>query len=277
MFDLPGSSHHIETLLSIMARLRDPIRGCPWNLKQDFATIAPYVIEEAYEVVDAIDRSDLTALKDELGDLLLQIVFHAHMAAEQGAFEFSDVIAAITNKMVRRHPHVFGEVTVDDAQAVSTNWEAIKRQEREAVGERDDSALAGISRGLPEWLRTLKLQERTTRAGFKGSGPIPAIVKVQETLEHIHQTFLLDTMKDSDEQIEETFGNLLFLCISLAHHAKVDPGNALRRTNLKFEGHFRAMETAASAAGTTLEHMPLSEQEILWKAVKRQEVDPSAP
>ncbi|HHW4681500.1 MAG TPA: nucleoside triphosphate pyrophosphohydrolase, partial [Xylella taiwanensis] len=199
MSDLPSSSHHIETLLSIMAHLRDPIRGCPWNLEQSFSTMAPYTIEEAYEVVDAIDRNDLTALKDELGDLLLQIVFHAHMAAEQGAFEFSDVIAAITNKMVRRHPHVFGEVTADDAQTVSTHWEAIKRQEREAVGERDNSALAGISSGLPEWLRTLKLQERTTRAAFKESGPNPAIVKVQKTLEHIRQTFLLDRGTDSHE------------------------------------------------------------------------------
>ncbi|AAF82999.1 nucleoside triphosphate pyrophosphohydrolase [Xylella fastidiosa] len=277
MSDLPDTSPHIETLQSIMARLRDPIRGCPWNLEQDFATIAPYTIEEAYEVVDAIDRNDLNALKDELGDLLLQIIFHSHMAAEQGAFEFTDVITAITDKMVRRHPHVFGDITVDGAKTVSTHWEAIKRQEREAVNEQDHSALAGISSGLPEWLRALKLQERATRAGFKQAAPIPAIVEMQKTLEQIRQTFLMDTVTHNQAQIEETFGNLLFICIHLAHHAKVDPGNALRHTNLQFEKQFRAMETAAQAAGATLAQMSLSEQQALWNAVNRQETDPSAP
>ncbi len=258
-----------------MAHLRDPIRGCPWSLEQTFSTMAPYTIEEAYEVVDAIDRNDLNALKDELGDLLLQVVFHAHMAAEQDAFDFDDVITTVTSKMVRRHPHIFGEVTVDDAETVSTHWETIKHQEREAIGEQDNSALAGISRGLPEWLRTLKLQERTSRAGFNGPSPTSTIIKMQETLEHIHQAFLSDAIRDNHVQHEETFGHLLFLCVTLAQHAKVNPGNALRRTNLKFEKHFRIMETAARAAGTTLEHMSPSEQETLWNAVKSQENDPS--
>lgn len=199
------------------------------------------------------------------------------MAAEQGAFEFTDVITAITDKMVRRHPHVFGDITVDGAKTVSTHWEAIKRQEREAVNEQDHSALAGISSGLPEWLRALKLQERATRAGFKQAAPIPAIVEMQKTLEQIRQTFLMDTVTHNQAQIEETFGNLLFICIHLAHHAKVDPGNALRHTNLQFEKQFRAMETAAQAAGATLAQMSLSEQQALWNAVNRQETDPSAP
>jgi ATP diphosphatase len=156
----------IQRLLQIMARLRTPGSGCPWDLEQDFASIAPYTIEEAYEVADAIDRGDLPALKDELGDLLLQVVFHARMAEEQGAFDFADVVGAISDKMVRRHPHVFGDARVEDAQAQTANWEQIKRAEREAAGESDGSALAGISRGLPEWQRAAKLQARAARVGF---------------------------------------------------------------------------------------------------------------
>ena len=168
----------IEPLLAIMARLRDPEGGCPWDLEQDFATIAPYTIEEAYEVADAIDRGDLGDLKDELGDLLLQVVFHARMAEEAGAFAFADVVAAICDKMVRRHPHVFAAQAADaadDSAAVLRNWDAIKRAEREEKGEVDPSALAGISRGLPEWLRAVKLQHKAARVGFDWPGPVPVI------------------------------------------------------------------------------------------------------
>jgi ATP diphosphatase len=150
----------IRELLEIMARLRDPQGGCPWDLEQDFASIAPYTIEEAYEVADAIQRGDLGDLRDELGDLLLQVVFHARMAEEQGAFAFSDVVAAIRDKMLRRHPHVFGDEVVADAEAQTVAWEELKRQERQARGGGDDSVLAGISRGLPEWQRAVKLQKR---------------------------------------------------------------------------------------------------------------------
>ncbi|MGH8086898.1 MAG: nucleoside triphosphate pyrophosphohydrolase, partial [Stenotrophomonas sp.] len=160
----------LDRLLGIMARLRDPQDGCPWDLQQDFASIAPYTIEEAYEVADAIDRGDLDDLCDELGDLLLQVVFHAQMASEQGAFGFADVARAISDKLQRRHPHVFAQVTVDGAEDVNLNWEAIKRAERAAKGETDASALAGISRGLPEWQRAVKLQSRAARVGFDWPG-----------------------------------------------------------------------------------------------------------
>ena len=162
--DMPASPDGgIARLLAIMARLRDPDGGCPWDLEQDFRTIAPYTIEEAYEVADAIDRGDLPALKDELGDLLLQVVFHARMAQEKGAFAFGDVVTAICDKMIRRHPHVFGDASFADAEAQTVNWEAIKAAERKAAGEEDTSALAGVSRGLPEWQRAVKLQSRAAR------------------------------------------------------------------------------------------------------------------
>src|SRR5688572_2098732 len=160
MTDLPHDHRDIHALLAIMARLRDPQRGCPWDVEQTFATIAPYTIEEAYEVADAIDRDDLHALKDELGDLLLQVVFHARMAQEQGSFEFGDVVAAISDKMIRRHPHVFADANVEDAAAQTVAWEEQKRRERESAGHQDSSALAGIARGLPEWQRAVKLQKR---------------------------------------------------------------------------------------------------------------------
>ncbi|MET1024340.1 MAG: nucleoside triphosphate pyrophosphohydrolase, partial [Pseudoxanthomonas sp.] len=171
----PGTD--IERLLSIMAQLRDPDGGCPWDLEQDFATIAPYTIEEAYEVADAIDRGDLDDLKDELGDLLLQVVFHAQMASEQDAFAFDDVVRAISDKLVRRHPHVFAQTHADDAAAVVKNWDAIKRQERADKGHADTSALAGLARGMPEWQRAAKLQSRAAKTGFDWPGPAPVIAK----------------------------------------------------------------------------------------------------
>ena len=179
----------IRRLLDIMARLRDPQAGCPWDVEQTFATIAPYTIEEAYEVADAIDRNDLGDLRDELGDLLLQVVFHARMAQEQGAFDFDDVVAAISDKMVRRHPHVFGDEAVADAGAQTVAWEEHKRREREAAGAEDTSALAGISRGLPEWQRAVKLQKRAARVGFDWPGPAPVIAKLHEEIDEVRSEF----------------------------------------------------------------------------------------
>ncbi|MEP6633515.1 MAG: nucleoside triphosphate pyrophosphohydrolase, partial [Luteimonas sp.] len=172
--DISGKAS-IERLLEIMVRLRDRERGCPWDVEQTFATIAPYTIEEAYEVVDAIDRNDMPALKDELGDLLLQVVFHARMAEEQGAFAFDDVVAAIADKMTRRHPHVFAGATVADAAAQTVAWDEQKRRERVASGDADDSALSGIARGMPEWQRATKLQSRAAKIGFDWPGPAPVI------------------------------------------------------------------------------------------------------
>src|SRR3982751_5708692 len=174
------SSRDIARLLEIMAALRTPRTGCPWDLEQTFQTIAPYTLEEAYEVADAIARGDLGDLRDELGDLLLQVVFHARMAEEQGAFDFGDVVAAICDKMVRRHPHVFADEQVGDAKAQTVAWEEHKRRERDAAGHVDTSALAGIARGLPEWQRAVKLQHRAARVGFDWPAPAPVIAKLHE-------------------------------------------------------------------------------------------------
>lgn len=262
----------IQRLLQIMARLRTPGSGCPWDLEQDFASIAPYTIEEAYEVADAIDRGDLPALKDELGDLLLQVVFHARMAEEQGAFDFADVVGAISDKMVRRHPHVFGDARVEDAQAQTANWEQIKRAEREAAGESDGSALAGISRGLPEWQRAAKLQARAARVGFDWPGPAPVIDKLHEEIDEVRAEFaaVAATPADADAQalLEEEIGDLLFVAANLARHARVDVGTALRRANHKFERRFRAMEALAASEGLSLSTLSLAEQERYWDRVK---------
>lgn len=263
----------IAGLLAIMAQLRDPQSGCPWDLEQDFSTIAPYTIEEAYEVADAIDRNDLPALKDELGDLLLQVVFHAQMAQEQGVFAFPDVVAAICDKMVRRHPHVFGDDAVEDAQAQTLNWEAIKQAERHAAGEQDTSALAGISRGLPEWQRAAKLQSRAAKVGFDWPGPEPVIAKLHEEIEEVRAEFAHGDLAGNHERLEDEIGDLLFVAANLARHAKVDAGAAMRRANLKFERRFRAMEALASERGTTLSALSLEQQEVLWQCAKQQEQD----
>ncbi|MFN3310515.1 MAG: nucleoside triphosphate pyrophosphohydrolase [Thermomonas sp.] len=264
----------IQALLTIMARLRDPDGGCPWDLAQDFASIAPYTIEEAYEVVDAIDRGDLDDLKDELGDLLLQVVFHARMAEEAGAFAFADVVAAICDKLVRRHPHVFGDRSAEDSGEVLRHWDAIKRAERAARGEADASALAGISRGLPEWLRAVKLQHRAAKVGFDWPGPAPVIAKLHEEIEEVRAEFDAVAADPADaaaqDRLEEELGDVLFVCANLARHAKVDVGAALRRANAKFERRFRAMEALAAADGG-LAGKPLEEQDRYWALAKAAE------
>jgi ATP diphosphatase len=261
----------LDRLLGIMARLRDPLQGCPWDLQQDFASIAPYTIEEAYEVADAIDRGDLDDLCDELGDLLLQVVFHAQMASEQGAFGFADVARAISDKLQRRHPHVFAQVKVDGAEDVNLNWEAIKRAERAAKGETDGSALAGISRGLPEWQRAVKLQSRAARVGFDWPGPAPVLDKVREELDEVAAEFARGPVQDNQARLEEELGDLLFVCANLARHAKVDVGAALRQANHKFERRFRAMEAHAATDGRSLDELDLDAQEQLWQRVKQDE------
>jgi ATP diphosphatase len=265
----------IAGLLAIMAKLRDRDGGCPWDLEQDFASIAPYTIEEAYEVADAIDRNDLGALKDELGDLLLQVVFHARMAQEQGAFAFDDVVAAISDKMVRRHPHVFGEASVEDAQAQTVVWEELKRREREAAGETDSSALAGISRGLPEWQRAVKLQKRAAAVGFDWPAVDPVIAKLHEEIDEVRVEFEAVAAAPDDAaaqaRLEEEIGDVLFVCANLARHGKVDVGAALRRANLKFERRFRAMEMLAAQDGLSLAELPLEGQDAYWEQSKRDE------
>ena len=268
-------SEQLHRLLAIMARLRDPESGCPWDLAQDFASIAPYTIEEAYEVADAIDRGDMAALRDELGDLLLQVVFHARMAQEAGHFGFDDVARAISEKMERRHPHVFGDARRDDAEAVRASWDEIKQAEREAAGDDDRSALAGISRGLPEWMRAVKLQERAARVGFDWPDPAPVMEKLAEELDEVRAEFVAVADAPDDvaarDRLEGEIGDLLFVAANLARHAGVDAGRALRRANHKFERRFRRMEALAQADGTQLRHEPLEAQEDYWARAKAAE------
>ena len=260
----------IDDLLRIMAALRDPGHGCPWDVKQDFATIAPYTIEEAYEVADAIDRRDYADLRDELGDLLLQVVFHSRLAEEAGHFRFDDVVQAICAKMIRRHPHVFPDENgkmekVENAAAQTRAWEEHKRRERTHAGAADTSLLAGISRGLPEWQRALKLQKRASTIGFDWNDPRPVLDKLAEEIAEVRHE--LDTGADP-ERIADEIGDVLFVCVNLARLAKVDYSTALRAANAKFERRFRRMEELAAADGTTLEGKPLADQDAYWDRAK---------
>lgn len=258
----------IDELLQIMSALRDPQRGCPWDLQQNFATIAPYTIEEAYEVADAIDRGDPAGLCDELGDLLFQVVFHAQMASEAGQFGFADVVAAICTKMRRRHPHVFGDAAVADAQAQSAAWEQHKRAERSERGDADRSALAGISRGMPEWQRALKLQKRAATVGFDWPDVAPVFDKLHEEIDEVRAEFAAGAVP---ERLTDEIGDLLFVCVNLARHAKVDVSAALRQANAKFERRFRGMEALAAQHGTTLSSLDLEQQDAYWDRVKQTE------
>ncbi len=258
--------YSLDDLLAIMTRLRDPERGCPWDVQQDFASIAPYTIEEAYEVADAIDRGDFDDLRDELGDLLLQVVFHARMAEEAGRFEFADVVHAISSKMRRRHPHVFGEVRYADVAEQVRAWEEIKTAERAEKGEAPDaSVLAGISAGLPEWKRALKLQQRAAAVGFTWPGPGPVLDKLIEEVDEVRAEF----DKGSDPaRLEDEIGDVLFVVVNLARHADVDFSRALRHANAKFERRFRKMEELAATEGGSFVERDLAGQEALWQRVK---------
>ena len=240
----------IDRLLTIMAQLRTPETGCPWDIEQTFATIAPYTIEEAYEVADAIERDDLHALKDELGDLLFQVVFHARMAEEAGHFDFEGVAEAISEKMLRRHPHVFGDAEKPD-------WEGIKAEERAAT--EDGSALAGVALGLPALLRAEKLQKRAARTGFDWPDPSGAKAKIIEEMAEV------DAATNADE-LEDELGDLLFAVVNWARKQGVDPEAALRRANAKFEQRFRSME---DMAGDQFPKLDLDQMEDLWRQAKR--------
>ena len=254
----------IHRLIEIMVRLRDPESGCPWDIEQDFRSIASYTIEEAHEVADAIERGDLDDLKDELGDLLFQVVFHARMAEEQGRFAFDDVAEAIAEKLVRRHPHVFGDQAIESAADQTRNWERIKAAERAARGDTDDSAMAGVSRGLPALRRSVKLQKRAARVGFDWPDIRPIMAKLREEAAELEQGM---AAADRDN-IEEEIGDLLFVVTNLARKLDVDPGAALRRSNHKFEQRFRAMEALAAERGLNLAELSLDEQERLYREVK---------
>ena len=265
----PGGG--IARLLTIMARLRDPETGCPWDVKQSFRTIAPYTIEEAYEVADAIEQGDMAALQDELGDLLLQVVFHARMAEEGGLFDFDDVAAAISDKMTSRHPHVFGDQRAATADDVKVTWEAQKEAERAAKAGASGgplSALDGVTAALPALLRAEKLQQRAARVRFDWPGVLPVFEKLEEEVGEIKE--VIDQGGDPD-RLEDEVGDLLFVAVNLARHLKVDPEAALRRTNAKFERRFRAMEARLAEAGEKTEEQSLDALEDLWQAAKRAE------
>ncbi len=251
----------IERLLDIMAKLRDPNGGCPWDLEQDYASIAPYTIEEAYEVADAIERNDMDMLKDELGDLLLQVVFHAQMADEDKEFNFEDVAQNISDKMVRRHPHVFGDVDADTADKVLKNWEDIKAEERDGKADEPKGVLDDVALSLPALMRAEKLQKRAARVGFEWDDISGVYDKVEEEIKELREA-------KNPEHIAEEIGDLLFVVCNLARWHKVDPEDALRGTNGKFEKRFRYIEEQLAKRGKTPEDSNLEEMDALWDEAK---------
>ncbi len=247
-----------DSLVAIMARLRDPLDGCPWDVAQNFATIAPYTLEEAYEVADAIARDDMIALPDELGDLLLQVVFHARMAEEQKAFDIKDVIGQICDKMERRHPHIFGDTLAEDADAVVANWEAIKAEERAAKADARPGALADVALALPSLLRAYKLQKRAAGVGFDWPDADGPKAKIFEELDEV-------ATATTDQHRAEEIGDLLFSVVNYARHLGVEPEQALRAANTKFERRFRAMERMSD---DDIKGQSLHALENLWQKAK---------
>lgn len=260
-------SDPLDRLLAIMARLRDPQRGCPWDSKQNFSSIAPYTVEEAYEVAEAIAEADWDALADELGDLLFQVVFHARMAEEHGYFAFSDVVRRICDKMERRHPHVFA----DTDYGADGGWESLKaaeRAEKSADLGRDASLLDGIALALPALARAEKLQKRAARGGFDWTDPAPVVAKVEEELAELKQEMAADA---DPSRLAEEVGDLLFSCVNLARHLKVDAETALRDGNRKFDRRFRRVEAELRARGRAPAESDLAEMEALWVRAKLDE------
>ncbi len=263
-------SRDIERLLKIMAALRTPQTGCPWDLAQNFSTIAPYTLEEAYEVADAIARGDLADLKDELGDLLLQVVFHARMAQEQGVFDFGDVVQAITDKLIRRHPHVFAGETSRTPRAVEGLWERIKAEEKAAnQTTAQTGALAGVPVALPALSRALKLQDKASKVGFDWNDPRAVLRKIREEADEIEAELDRDEMNKSATGGE--VGDLLFAVVNLARHLEADPEAVLRQTNLKFERRFGVIERTLAARGKAPQQASLAEMDALWNAAKEAE------
>jgi len=263
-------SKDISRLLEIMAALRTPGSGCPWDLEQNFRTVAPYTLEEAYEVADAIERDDLDGLREELGDLLLQVVFHARMAQEQGAFEFGDVVEAITEKLIRRHPHVFADADGKTAQAVKGLWERIKAEENAAKTAKGDvapkGALAGVPVAFPALTRALKLQDKAGKVGFDWNDPRAVLAKIREEADEIEEA--LDA---GGEDAAAEAGDLLFAVVNLARHLKADPEALLRATNSKFERRFGSIEAALAKRGKTPSDATLEEMDALWNEAKAAE------
>ncbi len=271
-------SRDISRLLEIMAALRTPGSGCPWDLEQNFASIAPYTLEEAYEVADAILRHDLVDLREELGDLLLQVVFHARMAQEQGAFDFGDVVAGITGKLIRRHPHVFGEAGKLTAGAVAGLWDRIKAQEKAERAAEEGAAgpagaLAGVPATLPALSRALKLQAKASKVGFDWNDPLAVLKKIREEADEIEAEIVAGKAGDAGYEV----GDLLFAVVNLARHVGADPEAVLRVTNRKFEQRFAAIEQALAQRGKSPAQASLAEMDALWDEAKTAERAKSKP
>ena len=282
---LDKGDNRIADLLAIMTRLRTDPGGCPWDIAQTFATVAPYTIEEAYEVADAIARNDLAGLKDELGDLLFQVVFHARMAEEAGHFQFKDVVGAICDKMIRRHPHVFGEASIPSADAQIVAWENLKAQERAAARAKAEaegitaappSVLDGLPDSLPALKQAEKFQRRAARVGFDWTEAKDVLGKIREELDEVAHEFeaagaMATSGAAANPKLTDEIGDLLFACVNLARKANIDPGMALRGTNQKFSRRFRRVEVLLSAAGKTPAESTLDEMENLWVQAKHEE------
>ncbi len=262
-------SRDISRLVEIMKALRDPVTGCPWDIEQTFSTIAPYTIEEAHEVADAIADGDMDELRDELGDLLLQVVYHARMAEEAGSFAFPDVVEAITAKMIRRHPHVFGDAEARAAGVAKEHWERIKAEEKRAKGRDEEvGVLSGVPGGVPALMRAVKLQAKAASIGFEWPNALDMLAKIREELDEVEREVRAGAAR---EAVEEEIGDLLFAVANLARKHNIDPDQALRRTNTKFFNRFRYIEEALRLTGRRPDEASLSEMLALWQAAKSAE------
>ncbi len=259
-------SGEIEKLLEIMRALRDPEQGCPWDREQDYRTIVPHTLEEAYEVADAIERDDLEELRGELGDLLFQIVFYAQIATEEGRFTFAEVVHSINEKLIRRHPHVFDDATVEDAESQSEAWEQLKSEERRAKGETTASVLDGVLTSLPALTRAAKIQRRAARVGFDWPEMGGVLDKVEEEFAELRAE--LEAGSIQQNRVEEELGDLLFSMVNLARHLGLDGEGVLRRATTKFEQRFRAMEQQLAAGEAALSQLSIEQMERAWQRVK---------
>lgn len=263
----------IEKLVEIMQSLRDPDNGCPWDLEQDFQSLIPYTIEEAYEVADAIEQNNLEDIKGELGDLLFQIVFYSQLGKEQSAFDFNDVAQTISEKLIRRHPHVFSDVKIKNSEEQTKEWEKIKQQERERKSINNSSELSildDVSRALPSLMRSEKLQKRAAREGFDWPSIQDVMLKVNEELNEVKQE--LDADEQDKEKIEDEIGDLFFSCINLSRHAGLNAEQCVRKANLKFERRFRELEKTANNKGLKVNEINIDDLEKLWQEVKSREI-----